>query len=76
LSALTHTCVNTASTFDGTPPPPCVACGEQFKARAEAEAQVITAAVAFWRRRTLSQGRLLAELDAAIAKLVALGGGK
>lgn len=74
MSDTVHTCVNRAP--DGGSLPPCPACGEHYRARAEAESELLAASVAFFRRRSLCQAQLLADLDAAAAKLVALRGGK
>jgi hypothetical protein len=66
-----HTCVVTAPA--GGIAPACVACGERLKAKLEAEGAVLSAARAFYRRKSLTTARLIGELDAAVGKLVALG---
>lgn len=71
-----HTCINTATTFDGRPAPVCVACGEQFKARCEAESNVLAAARAWYHAGHPEKTRRAVELDGEVSKLVALGGGR
>jgi hypothetical protein len=73
MSSAPHTCTATAGYVVQ---PPCVACGEQFQARVAAEGEVIAAAVLYWRRTGLDSLRRAIDLDAAVAKLVSLGGGK